>query len=407
MWVTQRPAKLDEDILSQVNEKGAGGFSAGAWLCQPVLFSYLGPVFGSFLVPLIPISLFSRLVSSVLSGRKKNARAEAIGTTRKFSIYMFGSLSVIAGVEPTLALILGLLGGHMVELTTGLVFVDITPKGWPHSSELLRLFSRVRNLTVAGLGSLGQQWMDTLLIGAFLSPAAVAVYEVAWRLSAVGLIVTNGATSVLYPRFAEAAEANDDRLINHYAQRAFFYVGTPMVALTAGTLAIGPEVVSIVYGANYATAYLPLVVLFVGRFPYSLSRITTVLSYSYNLDRGVTRASISAALLNAAANAVLIPFVGIVGAALGSLLSYTVMAALLFRLISDRVDAPSPRQFFPSVGAAVVMLICIRPLATLLPGTLPMLGVRILTGIFVFVVVLLILSPIAKSDFRRTVSQIE
>ncbi|WP_135303782.1 lipopolysaccharide biosynthesis protein [Haloarcula amylovorans] len=381
--------------------------TVGAYLAQPVVAAYVRNQFGLFLVALLPVSVFALLTGAVLRGEQKNTSAETMTACQRVTTYTTGSLALLVGVEPRLALVGGLFSGKLLELGGGLLRIDTVPVGIPRPDELGRLTRRVAKLTVAGMGHLGQQWLDTLLVGVFMTPAAVAVYEVAWRLSAVGLMVTNAVTSVLYPRFAQAASAGDRAAINRYANRAFFYVSSPMVALVAGALALGPMLVTALYGTNYADAYLPLVVLLVGRLPYSLARITTMLSYSYNFDTGVAKASIAAALVNAGLNVALIPTIGITGAALGSLVSYTVLAVLLFELVSDRVDRPQFAQFLPSIAAAGVMFGSVSVLAELLPETVPGLLTLVAVGAVLFSGTLLASSPTLRTDIKHVLPQSE
>ncbi|WP_161972932.1 oligosaccharide flippase family protein [Halostella pelagica] len=369
-----------------------------AVLTESVLSTYIGNGFGRWLALLLPVTIFAQLARSVLQGEQKNTRAAALVAIKRVGTYTVGSGAVLAGLEPVVALVGGLLIAHLLVIGGGIAMMDVSPAGRPTAGDLRRLAGRAANLTAASLGNLGQEWIDTLLIGAFLTPDAVALYEVAWRLSAVGLLVTNPIVSVLYPRFAEAVQAENHDGIRAYVQKALFYLSAPMIALFVGAVALGPELVTVLYGAAYADAYVPLLVLLAGRLPYSFARITTVVSYSYDRDRGVTSASVAAGLLNAVVNALLIPIVGIVGAAVGCLLSFTVLALLLFRQVADRVRYPSVTEFAPSVFAAGVMLVAVRLVADRLPATLPSLLASVALGGALFATVFVLVSPGVKSD---------
>ncbi|WP_324665345.1 oligosaccharide flippase family protein [Haloarcula sediminis] len=372
-------------------------------LADPLVTGYVDNGFGRWLVVLLPVTVFALFARAVLQGEQKNTRAAGLVAAQRVTTYGIGSGAVLAGFETSIALAGGLLCGRLLVLGGGVAMIDVSPTGRPTIGELRALASRAATLTAASLGHLGQEWTDTLLIGAFLTPDAVALYEIAWRLSAVGLLVTNPVVSVLYPRFAEAAGAENHGEIGAYAKKAVFYLSAPMIALFAGAVALGPELVTVLYGVDYAGAFVPLLVLLAGRLPYSVARITTVVSYSYDRDRGVTTASVGAGLFNGLVNALLIPLVGIVGAAVGSLLSFTLLALLLFRLVADRVPYPSVTQFAPSVVAAGVMLIAVRVVAVRLPATLPSLLGSVALGGALFVAVFVLVSPRAKSDVRSLV----
>lgn len=382
----------------------SGIFIIFVFIGQPQLKAYIGNGFEIYLAILLPASIFAFLTRSILQGEKKNTRAIALSTFRKIATYAIGSSAIIYGFDPSLALVSGLICGRMLELFGGIILIDTHPAGTPQLEELVELTRRVVHLTAAGLGNLGQQWIDTLLIGAILTSDMVAIYEVAWRLSAVGLVVTNAVSSVLYPRFAQAVTSGDHHEVRRYANKAFFYVSMPMIALFAGALALGTDLVTIIYGFEYAGAYLPLLVLLIGRFPYSLSRILFQLGYSYNIDRAVTIASVTAAVLNGIANILLIAWVGIVGAAIASLLSYAVLALLMFNQLSDRIGHPKIRQFAPGIAAAGIMAASVKILSVMASLSLKSLVLLVLIGAILFGGSLILLSPIVKADIRRVIN---
>jgi O-antigen/teichoic acid export membrane protein len=234
----------------------------------------------------------------------------------------------------------------------------------------------------------------------------VAIYEVAWRLSAVGLTATNAVASVFYPRFAEAVDRENHHEIKQYTGNLFFYISVLMIALLAGALAIGTDLVTIIYGTSYAAAYLPLVVLLAGRIPYSLARILVQLGYSYNIDRGVARASLSAALLNAVVNFVLISWTGIVGAAISSLISYIVLAGLLFQLLADRAGYPKFKQLLAGVVASGVMFVAVKSLSNMVPSNIVSLISLVIVGGAIFAIVLVALSRTVRSDLFDIVKMV-
>ena len=377
-----------------------------AFFAQPVTNRYIGNLFGLSMIVLIPISMFTLLTDAVLRGEKKNSRAVALRTFQKGSTYLIGCLAIVSGVDHRIALVGGLLFGKLLEFGGGFVLIDLSPRGVPEKEELIMLTNRIVDLTATGLGNLGQQWVDTLLIGAILAPEMVAIYEVAWRFSAVGLTITNAVTSVFYPRFAEAVDRKDHQGIQRYTGTIFFYVSALMIALLAGALAIGDNLVTIIYGTGYAAAYLPLVVLLAGRIPYSLSRILVQLGYSYNIDRGIARASLSAGVLNAVVNLFLISWIGIVGAAISSFLSYIIFSVLLFQLLSDRVGYPKLTQLIAGVVASGVMFVTVNLLSKTDPSNLVSLISLVIVGGAVFAIVLIALSQTVRSDLFDIVEMV-
>ncbi|WP_277542852.1 lipopolysaccharide biosynthesis protein [Haloarcula laminariae] len=374
-----------------------------AVIASPIIDSYVGNGFNRWLAVLLPVTVFALLSRSVLQGEQKNARAAGLVAAQRVTTYAVGSGSLLAGLAPAVALGGALFCGRLLVLVAGIVMVDVSLAGLPTVGDLRRLAGRALDLTAAGLGNLGQEWVDTFLIGVFLTPGAVALYEIAWRLSAVGLLVTNPVVSVLYPRFAAAVDAGNHGEIRAVVRTAVVYLSAPMLALFAGAVAVGPDLITVLYGRGYAGAYVPLVVLLAGRLPYSLYRLMTVLSYSYDRDRGVTRASLAAGLLNAVVNVLLIPLIGILGAAVASVVSFAVLAVLLFRLVADRMHYPSVGQSIPSVIAAAVMFVAVRLVGRVLPTTLLSVLATVVIGATLFTAVFVLVSPALRRDLMTLV----
>ncbi|ACV11298.1 polysaccharide biosynthesis protein [Halorhabdus utahensis DSM 12940] len=377
------------------------------FLAQPVINGFVGQTFGVALLILLPVSTFSLLTGAVLRGEKKNTRAMILRTIQKVLTYFIGSVAIIFGIDPRFALMAGLFCGKFFEFGGGVLMMNISPSGIPQLKELQDLARKIVDLTATGLGSLGQEWVDTLLIGAISTPEMVAIYEVAWRLSAVGLTATNAVASVFYPRFAEAVDRENHHEIQRCTGKLFFYISVLMVAPLAGALAIGTDLVTIIFGTSYAAAYLPLVVLLAGRIPYSLSRILVQLGYSYNIDKGVARASLSAAVLNAVVNLFLISWIGIVGAAISSLISYIVLAMLLFQLLADRVGYPKFKQLFAGVVASGVMFVAVKLLSKMVPSNIVSLISLVIVGGAIFAIVLVALNRTVRSDLFDIVEMIK
>ncbi|HJW20922.1 MAG TPA: polysaccharide biosynthesis C-terminal domain-containing protein, partial [Candidatus Limnocylindrales bacterium] len=166
---------------------------------------------------------------------------------------------------------------------------------------------------------------DVLLLGAFAIPTAqIGLYGVAVNFAEMLFYIPDSISTVLYPTVVGAQRADADR----HAVRVTRF--TLLATLVAGVVLIP---------ATYAALRL-LLPDFEGSMPAFLVILPAVVSltvskvlssYVAGLGRPgpVTAAAIVSMLVNLAANLILIPRLGIVGASASSLISYSTQAVLL------------------------------------------------------------------------------
>jgi O-antigen/teichoic acid export membrane protein len=164
--------------------------------------------------------------------------------------------------------------------------------------------------------------MDTILIGFFLNPAAVSFYVVGKQVTTFIDKPMSAAGFTLSPTFgAEKAKQNIDRARDIY-QYTLLTALTFYVPATAGLILVAGPVIELVFGAEYAGAVPVLQVLGVYAVFVAVIEIT-----SHSLDylgRARTRATIRGvtAVCNVVLNVILIPTIGVVGAAISTVVTH-------------------------------------------------------------------------------------
>jgi O-antigen/teichoic acid export membrane protein len=223
------------------------------------------------------------------------APVRVVALALPFNTYLDAALAVTQGfrtmrpsayigliLEPTLrltltALLLPVLGltGAMVALLTGLVIaaglaaVSLRRLLGPgrqrptyNPRELLG-FSTVNWLST--LASTGLLWVDTLLLGIFLSSEDVGLYNVATRLITMATFVMPAVNSAFAPRIADLHHrGRTDSLRRVYAVAASWNVRLT-VPIFAVLLAFPGELLSL-FGKEFATAAAVTVILAIGKF---------------------------------------------------------------------------------------------------------------------------------------------
>lgn len=193
---------------------------------------------------------------------------------------------------------------------------------------------------ISGISVINAQ-ADILMLGWFRSAEEVGIYRVA--ASAVGLIGFGMAalTSMLAPHFARLYSEEDacglQRTVT-LGTRAMMALALPVFLVF--TLA-GAPLLTFAFGEEFSSAYLPLVILSIGNLiSVAVGAVGALLNMSGH-ERYTARGTLIAATVNLLLNSLLIPFWGVVGAALATSGSLALWNLLLWRTAKARVGISS------------------------------------------------------------------
>lgn len=165
--------------------------------------------------------------------------------------------------------------------------------------------------------------VDTLLVGFFLSPVAVSYYVLGEQVVRFVIKPMSALSFTISPTFGSQKAAGNISRISRIYEEALMKTLLLYVPASAGLILIADPLIHLMFGSEYSGAVPVLQVL--GLYVV----LTTVTKISDNgLDylgrareravaRGIT------AVLNVALNIVLIPTMGVVGAAIATVITYT------------------------------------------------------------------------------------
>jgi O-antigen/teichoic acid export membrane protein len=183
----------------------------------------------------------------------------------------------------------------------------------------------------------GKSWVQYLLAKAhdsldrfllawlLVDPEPVAFYAVAVGVTSRLALVPSAIVTALYPRLASSTPAEAGRFTAFVIRHALYQVALSVL----GLLVVGPWLIPLLYGAPYAASVAPFLWLLPGVAAITVSRVAARYFVALDLQSVPTAVRFAAVAANVLLNLSLIPSQGIVGAALASLGSYSLEAALL------------------------------------------------------------------------------
>jgi O-antigen/teichoic acid export membrane protein len=188
--------------------------------------------------------------------------------------------------------------------------------------------------------------VDTLLLFALATPAAVAVYETGYKLFEVSRLVVRPTAMVLFPVSAALASRGDWAAFRRVLRRLFLISGALGFAITAVVLAAGGLLVGLAWGDRYAETVPVLRVLYLAVPAMYLAFIATFLAGSLHLEAAAAKVLAVCLAANVGLNLVAIPRWGPVGAAwttvVTEVLASAWLLALVLRALRARVAGSTP-----------------------------------------------------------------
>jgi O-antigen/teichoic acid export membrane protein len=301
----------------------------------------------------------------------------------------------------------GLFVGHALSLAVSAVVgaavlsVRISVPRWRHFRSLLEF---ARYSWLGGLKGRTFGWMDTIVLGFFVTSSLVGIYEVAWTLASFFVLVANSVRRTLFPELSELSTTDSDDRIHHYINEGLVFTGIFLIPGFLGALAIGTDVLRI-YGPEFTRGAFVLLLLIGARtFDAYGSQLVSAINA---LDRPDVAFRINGLFvaLNVTLNIVLVATFGWYGAAVATALSGAVTLVVGYRAISQLIGTPTVpyaeigRQFVAAVG----MFLGVVAFDPLVPQNHYTTVLLVVVGIAIYTSGLLVLSTRIRQKTRALV----
>jgi O-antigen/teichoic acid export membrane protein len=213
-------------------------------------------------------------------------------------------------------------------------------------------------VSFAGVFAILISRVDSLIIGALLPEALVGIYQ---SVSQVSIAFTLGLVSfyaIIRPLVSNLYAVGDIRQIEHIyriSTKWGFYMIFPLFLMT---LILPTEIISIVFGHDYISGALPLAILAVGQFANGITGANALILIMTGRQRQWFIISLLVFVINIVLGIVLTKYFGLVGAALATTASVTVMNFWGVVLLRQELNIwPYDRRYLKGVLAGGVALL--------------------------------------------------
>lgn len=312
------------------------------------------------------VSMFEGPISTAVAGRGKMGIRLTCAAIGNISRIMFQVLAVYFGYEAA-GLAGGLVAGTLLSVIVEFRFFDLNFKRfkWYHLKSL-SFFSFWLFLT--STGSLVFSQSDTIMIGYFMENANVGVYRVALQFTMVATFSTYALRNTLWPRVSRWSKTGEVGLIEESLSRAISYSLLLAAPVFVGGVLLGDKLLLFFYGTEFAEGYISLVVLLAVQIVNVFQYFFTM--YLDAMDHPKKSFSVTAVgvVANIVLNSILIPFIGINGAAIATLVTMTLNSLLARRALSQFIKIQlESHSLFNITIASFIMGILVAVYRLLVP----------------------------------------
>ena len=202
---------------------------------------------------------------------------------------------------------------------------------------------------------------DLLMLGWFKGSEDIGLYSVAQRLTQFLYIIPAILSVALFPSFSKLAQESRERFNGIFNKiiHFLFILGVPIVA---GGILLSTDIILLAFGYEYQAAGVTFGILLVMTIINFSSTILANAVVAYNQQQTFLRYTLFAVTLNVLLNLLLIPLMGINGAAVATVVSNGIGTGLIFYFFLKKNKFIFLLPLRNICISTVIMLLCITVL---------------------------------------------
>lgn len=343
--------------------------------------------------PVFPFALVSGTFLGLLNGRREMIKFGISLIIQSVLMILIAVLLIYQGFGVRgvlIGFVLSNAGQCLYLIWASWSYFEITREDYfQKTKELLRFGALVSGSNF--IGSLNYR-ADLILTGYFLTATDMGYYSVAVGFSKFFLIIPSAIQRITSPSTSEFVGKKNHSSMQMMIDKSMKYTACIILPIGLGVGFFANELVTKIYREDFIYAVLPLSILIGGQVIYGIyASVGSSLSQGGRPDLGMKQVGFAAAI-NILLNAALIPYFGIVGAAIASTATLIINALLglflIFRVLKLKFDFKWYEKIF---GITIVSVLLFKYFGYL---NIYLVGITI---ILIYIIVILVFF-ITKED---------
>lgn len=318
----------------------SGLVAAGVLILNTAIQEYFNADMAFLIAIAVPARVLSGFLLAVIRAEHRIAQTAKYNVLRKF-FWIIGSIAFVSLGIHSYGLIYSQIAAFLLVLCLAAIEIN-TPIRTPSVEKIKSLYNYAKFGISAYLDSFLYKWLDVLLIGLFVTQAAVGVYEIAWRVSAAVMLFSSAIETTITPHVSTWDATGDHESIEQLVPDAIFWSMFLVVPSVVGVALLGEEILKYVFTADYSSGALPLLILMVGKLVESIDRPIKQIISGMDRPNLRMRGALASIIANLVLNTLLIPYLGLLGAAIGTTVSFAFSTVLMYYWVSRHIQVQPP-----------------------------------------------------------------
>lgn len=260
-------------------------------------------------------------------------------------------------------------------------------------------------LFLSGFVGFFLNWTDTMFVGLFLTSADVGIYQAAYLLGTSISLFIGAVGNSLYPNFASLLAQNQHEVLRDRYRTGSRWISIVAVAPTAYLITFPEQSLTLLFGAKFGAGQWVLVIIITAYFVIATLGPATNTLKTMGYSSYIFRTYLVALLVNITLNLLLIPRIGLLGAAVGSATGLVLSEFLHLQRVTTELNLSLPVQDIGRVvGIAGVVALVLR-LYSGTVTTLPLFGGHVLLFCILYGAGLLLTNTVSLTDLYVFVAE--
>ena len=303
--------------------------------------------YADYIVYLIPAFLMEYIASSSIRGCNKHREINVLSILGRLNILIFISMSVFFGKDTLHSFIEFYVYSLWVNVVVYYFYLKkINGPSQNNFSFRKNIYETLKySLTIHPMVLLMEveNRFDIFILLYFVSLEAIGIYSIGVTMVQLSFYVSNSINTILFPYFSGSAhDLNLDKVI-----RSIRYSFVIVSLLVFFLLITGSFLIDLFFGGEFKDAFLVMVILLPGVIFDSISRIIVTWAKSFGHGLKMAPISIMTLSVNIILGILLVYLYGIIGAAVASLISYTLRSfpfIRVFKKTNNYADSLIPKK---------------------------------------------------------------
>ena len=265
---------------------------------------------------------------SVLKGFKLFSNYNKISILTRTILFLLICSSILVDGDVTLNCLIFYTIGYFLNLIIYFVyFFKITVKKlFYKSKDLYKVIKYSSKIHLINFITELEYKIDNFIIVFFLDLKAVGIYSIAVTIVQLVFYVTNSINTIVFPYVSSNLKIiKKDEVILDMVKLSF----TSTIIILFPLVLAGFYLFPFIFGAEFLESYYIFLILAFGILAESISRVIITWFKGLNKTKELLNISVSCIILNIILNLYLIPILGLKGAAISSVVTYTLRMILI------------------------------------------------------------------------------